>query len=87
MLRNPPFESFELTHRQCHRTAASAQPPPARRWRGVPALRAMCRALSEGLAASREYEQLRSSGIPHDAAISEALGFGRKPFAARWRHF
>ncbi|MEA2970971.1 MAG: hypothetical protein QOE78_4232, partial [Alphaproteobacteria bacterium] len=28
------------------------------------------------LAACRQYEQLRSSGVSHDRAVKEALGFG-----------
>jgi hypothetical protein len=36
-------------------------------------------ALREGLAAHRQYEQLRSRGVPHDTALREALGFGRSP--------
>jgi len=34
-------------------------------------------ALRESLAASRQYQQLRSSGISHDTAIREALGVGQ----------
>lgn len=52
-----------------HPTAAASRPT-------VTALRAACDALREGLAASRQYEQLRSRGVPHDTAIRSALGFG-----------
>jgi hypothetical protein len=40
------------------------------------ALGAIGGALREGLAASRQYEHLRSRGISHDTAIREALGLG-----------
>jgi hypothetical protein len=35
-------------------------------------------ALREGLAASRQYQRLRSRGIQHDPAIREAFGIGLK---------
>jgi len=38
--------------------------------------RAFYDALRESLAACRQYQQLRSSGISHDKAIREALGVG-----------
>jgi hypothetical protein len=38
-------------------------------------MRAVCDALREGLTASRQYEQLRSRGVPHDTAIRSALAF------------
>ena len=34
-------------------------------------------AVLEGLAASRKYQQLRTRGRSHDAAIREAFGMGR----------
>ena len=39
-------------------------------------LRAIADAWREGLAACRQYEELRSSGVPHDRAVREALGLG-----------
>jgi hypothetical protein len=39
-------------------------------------LRAIADAWREGLAACRQYEALRSSGVPHDRAVREALGLG-----------
>ena len=39
-------------------------------------LRAMADAWREGLIACRQYEKLRSSGVPHDRAVKEALGLG-----------
>jgi hypothetical protein len=51
--------------------------PP--RWAPLTALRATCEALREGLAVHREYEALRSKGVPHDAALREALAIGATP--------
>ena len=48
-------------------------------WPMVAALAAMGGALREGLAASREYEELRSRGLPHDTALRAALGLGPSP--------
>ena len=48
----------------------STAPPIATR------LRAIADAWREGLAACRQYEELRSSGVPHDRAVKEALGLG-----------
>jgi hypothetical protein len=39
-------------------------------------------ALREGLAAARQYEQLRSSGVDHDRAVRAALGLGLIPSQA-----
>jgi hypothetical protein len=39
----------------------------------------MGEALREGLAAHREYEELRSRGMPHDTALRAALGLGTSP--------
>jgi hypothetical protein len=36
-------------------------------------------ALREGLAAHRQYEQLRSRGVPHDTALREVVGLGSIP--------
>jgi hypothetical protein len=48
-------------------------------WPPLMVLRAMCDALHEGLATHREYEALRSNGIPHDAALRRALAVGPAP--------
>ena len=45
-------------------------------------LRAIADAWCEGLAACRQYEELRSSGVPHDRAVREALGLGLIPSEA-----
>jgi hypothetical protein len=39
----------------------------------------------EALAACREYEQLRSCGVPHDSALRHALGGGPAPAQHRCR--
>ena len=51
---------------------------PARQRTAPPSttLRAIAGAWREGLAACRQYEALRSSGVPHDRAVREALGLG-----------
>src|SRR5437763_15506275 len=48
-------------------------------WPSLRVLRAMCEALLEGLAMHREYEALRSKGLPHDAALRRAHGIGPGP--------
>ena len=58
-------------------TALAAR--PARQRTAPPiatTLRAIAGAWREGLAACRQYEELRSSGVPHDRAVREALGLG-----------
>ena len=50
---------------------------PARQGTASPiatTLRAIAGAWREGLAACRQYEELRSSGVSHDRAVREALG-------------
>ena len=56
-----------------------AQPVGAVRGPILPTLRAFYDALRESLAAHREYEHLRSGGMPHDKALREALGIGLRP--------
>ena len=46
-------------------------------WPIATKLRSVSNALREGIAAHRHYEHLRSRGIPHDAAIRQALGISR----------
>jgi hypothetical protein len=48
-------------------------------WPMLAAVAAMGEALREGLAAHREYEELRSRGMPHDTALRTALGLGASP--------
>jgi hypothetical protein len=56
-------------------TGLAARPA---RWGTAPpiatTLRAIADAWCEGLAACRQYEELRSSGVAHDRAVREALG-------------
>ena len=55
---------------------------PARQGTASPiatTLRAIAGAWREGLAACRQYEELRSSGVPHDRAVREALGLEPHP--------
>ena len=74
------------------RYAPELDQPPATRLRGPPsqpiaavrrpiltAFWAFFDALRESLAAHREYEHLRSRGMPHDKALREALGIGLRP--------
>ena len=80
MLRSFHFApDFDLTHRETNPTGRAAPPAAASAWATVTALWTMCDAFREGLAAYRQYEHLRSRGIPHDTAVSEALGFGLSP--------
>jgi hypothetical protein len=67
---------FQDTPRQASRAGPSTAAPIAA------TLRAMGGALREGLAAARQYEQLRSSGVDHDRAVRAALGLGLIPTQA-----
>ena len=62
------------------RTLSIQQIPAARpRFSFLPLVSALISALAavtEGLAASRQYQQSRSRGLDHDAAIREAFGLG-----------
>lgn len=48
----------------------------------VALLDVMWDAWSEALAGHRQYEHLRSRGVPHDTALRESLGLGHIPRAA-----
>jgi hypothetical protein len=50
-------------------------------WPMLATLHAMWDAWGEALAAHRQYEHLRSRGVPHDTALRESLGLGRIPRA------
>jgi hypothetical protein len=52
-------------HREAHRAWS---------WPVLKALRDLCEALHEGVAAQRRYEVLTSKRVPHDRALREALG-------------
>lgn len=71
--------SFHETDRTVNPRGRSARRPAAPFRPAVTALRMIYDALREGLAASRQYEHLRSKGVPHDTALREALGIGRSP--------
>ena len=69
MLRNFHYApNFDATW--MNPTVRTSQPTPT--WRT--ALRKMCDAWCEGLVAHRQYEHLRSKGMPHERALREALG-------------
>ena len=82
-------------HAAHHATSPPAlfvRPAALSDWPMVAALAAMGEALREGLAACREYEELRSRGIPHDTALRASLGLGASPqrgtrAAAKALHF
>jgi hypothetical protein len=79
MLRNCHYPSgFEHSHREASPMRRSTQPAAAV---GpiVATLRAVGEAWREALAAHRDYERLRSRGMPHDTALRESLGLGRVP--------
>jgi hypothetical protein len=67
-----PHQAIHPAHRSVRPILASVRPL-------VTALGMMCDALREGLAAYREYEELRSRGMPHDTALKAALGLGASP--------
>ena len=75
MLRNSHYvPDFDTTLGGTNPTARSSQPTPTSSRRI--ALRTICDAWCEALAAHRQYEQLRSRGISHDTALRESLGIG-----------
>jgi hypothetical protein len=53
--------------------------PAVAPWPPIVALFSFWDALRDGLAASRQYEELRSRGLSHDAALRQALGLGASP--------
>ena len=60
-----------------------ARPRAGWSWPTLTTLRSLFDALHEAFAAYREYERLRTRGIPHDAAIRKVLGAGPKPSPVR----
>ena len=69
-------------HAAHHATSPPAlfvPPTTASAWPMLTALAMMGESLREGLAACREYEELRSRGMPHDSALSASLGLGATP--------
>ena len=71
------LDDFRRETRLAARPARLAQAPPF-----ATTLRAIADAWCEGLAACRQYEELRSSGVPHDRAVREALGLSLIPSEA-----
>jgi len=59
-----------------HLAGRCSQSSAASSWPTVTALRKVYGAFGEALAACREYEQLRSGGLPHDTALRASLGIG-----------
>jgi hypothetical protein len=64
--------SLDEAHPATH--GAEKQPSRASVWSLLSAPGMMLDALREGLAAHRRYEHLRARGMPHNAALGEALG-------------
>src|SRR6266550_3831459 len=77
MFRNfHEVSSFDSAHQNWSPAGCDSQPTPASPWPVLAALLMMGEALCEGLAAHRQYEDLRSRGIPHDRALRQSLGLG-----------
>src|SRR5262245_39579503 len=69
-------------HAPRHATSPSGlfdPPTAASAWPMLAALEMIGESLREGLAACREYEELRSRGMPHDSALRASLGLGATP--------
>ena len=77
MLQNSHcLASFHESHQHPHLAGRCSRPSADSSSPTVTALRKIYAAFGEALAACREYEQLRSSGLPHDAALRHSLGIG-----------
>lgn len=74
--------SFEGADRETRPRGRAVWRSAASPWPAVTALRTIYDALCEGLAASRQYEHLRSRGVRHDAALRQALGIDPSPSQA-----
>ena|ERR1700687_1325568 len=80
MLRSFHYPTgFDTTHPETSPADRFARPTAAWFRQAATSLQTMCGAVNESLAAHRRYEHLRSWGIPHDAAVREALGIGATP--------
>lgn len=55
-------------------TAALAQPSDGLSWPTARTLGVIFAALIEAVSAHRQYEQMRTRGIPHETALRRALG-------------
>jgi hypothetical protein len=75
MLRNSCFApDFDGLDREADLARLTARRAAFSSWRIATALRTIWDAWREGLAAHRQYEQLKSRGIPHDTALRAAIG-------------
>ena len=74
---------FDGPHRDTGPTGRSTRPFASSFLQAVAALRTTCDVWRESLAACRQYEQLRSSGVSYDLAVREALGIGAIPSQSR----
>jgi len=73
MLRTIHFEpGYYPSRAATYRTARHLRPIAP--WPVVTALWTIWGVLHDGLVAYRRYEQLRSRGMPHEAALREAVG-------------
>src|SRR5262245_41309125 len=70
---------LDVAHQATSPPGLFVRPTALSAWPMVAALATMGEALREGLAAQREYEELRSRGLPHDTALRAALGLGASP--------
>jgi hypothetical protein len=84
--RSEQRQAAELVERHVTRAARAAllESPPAQPVASssrpaVTMMHLVFEALREAFAAHRRYEELRSKGIPHDTAITQALGISRLP--------
>jgi hypothetical protein len=69
---------FDETHKALDLAGWSSQPAGFSCIPITTKLRTVRDALREGIAAHRQYERLRSRGIPHDKAIRQALGISHR---------
>jgi hypothetical protein len=85
MLRNLQFASGFANGYRHTNPAGFAESAIAGARRIATALRFAIDGWREALAACRDYEQLRSRGVPHELALREALGAGPAPSQHRCR--
>jgi hypothetical protein len=76
MLQNCHCLADAHAHHGLAPAARRSPPAPISAAPTISALRKIYEAFREALAAWREYERLRSSGLAHDAALRESLGIG-----------
>ena len=81
MLQNCHCLAGVQAHQSLAPAAGCSPPATISAWPTIAALRKIYGAFREALMACREYEQLRSSGIAHEAALRHSLGIGPAPRA------